>query len=58
MSSADARSKRFNMRAMNQAFKVSPNHLGLPDRDRDRERGLQFNGLEEIHQKGTLIVNL
>lgn len=41
---------------MNQAFKVYPNHLGLPDRD--RERGLQFNRLEEIHQKDTLCVNL
>lgn len=56
MLSADARSKRFNMRAMNQAFKVYPNYLGLPERV--REQGLYFSSLEEIHQKDTLCVNL
>jgi hypothetical protein len=44
------------MRAMNQAFMVSPNDYGLPDCVRDQ--GLCFNALEEIHQKDTLSVNL
>lgn len=56
MLSAYARSKRFNMRAMNQAFMVSPNDYGLPDCVRDQ--GMYFNSLEEIHQKDTLYVNL